>query len=527
MAARVAWLLRVNRVLSSNQEWARASVFAAAFRGGSYPKGASESTISRWETARGRASYLTIRRYEELLELSPGQLIAIADTIYRYAAPAAAGPPVLSRGEAPPAGSPAQARLEEMLERALSSEPMSGWHWDELTGQISTMPSLLIVPSRFWFDVATRLLEEMIVADGLPWMQRFEAFNRLLGHPTGQQAAVAACVSLVGDPANQVFIEPVSVLDGSAHPDANRFVLGQLTRPTNERTRYGALLACVRKVRYGHFTQAQLSGLVPAVSELLQNPESFADAAALGVELLRRMPAGLRTGAETGLRRALADDRHLHDVLSAGRLAARSTSAVVVRRIVAAAAAELSRHAPGLTDNLLPVLVDEMLYAPVLDVRLYASMLIRATPYAPAVAGALGAELNRPAVDGTLAASLLWGVRVIGGVDQRPIVERLILAPGVSPEVSEAAAQTIGHVGGASSDHFYLSAISQHSRSWRSHRARHSAAALTSLVYALGIAQNLRLLARVREDAEAPAPVRAAAGWWLSRPTRVYASARR
>jgi hypothetical protein len=45
-------------------------------------------------------------------------------------------------------------------------------------------------------------------------------------------------------------------------------------------------------------------------------------------------------------------------------------------------------------------------------------------------------------------------------------------------------------------------------------------------VYGLGITRNLRLLARVRDDEEAPDPVRASARWWLDRSTRVYASVR-
>ena len=60
-------------------------------------------------------------------------------------------------------------------------------------------------------DLATRLLGEMIASDGLAWMQRCEAMHRLLGHPVGQAAAVAACASLIADPSNQVFIETMVV----------------------------------------------------------------------------------------------------------------------------------------------------------------------------------------------------------------------------------------------------------------------------------------------------------------------------
>jgi hypothetical protein len=528
MSVRVAWLLRVNRLLSDSPEWTRTATFAAAFHGGCYPRTVSESTVSRWETGVGRATYLTVRRYEELLALTPGLLVAAADISYRYAAPVAVGPPTLARGDPPDPGSPGYRRMEELLERALSGAEMSGSLWDELTGYLAGVPSLVILPSRCWTDLAGRLLDELIVSDGLVWMQRSEAMNRLLGHPVGQPAAVAACVSLVSDPTNQVFVEPISVLDASGHVDAGRRVLHELVRPINERTRYGALLACIRKVRFGHFNPDQLGTLIPVVTQMLEDRDSYADAGALGVEVVRRLPSGLRADADAGLRRALGGDRTLQEVLAAGRLAATATSRVVVERIVRSVAAGLGRDIPGFSDDVLPVLIDEMLYAPILDVRLYAAMLVYASPYRAAVAAAFATELAKPHVvaDATLAVSLLGGLRAIGGAEQRPLVERLILAPGIAADVSGAAASSIGHVGGLSPDRFWLTAIALHGRAWRRHRVRPAAAALTDLVYGLGMSRNLKLLARVRDDEEVPAPVRGAARWWLNRPATVYASVR-
>ncbi len=90
---------------------------------------------------------------------------------------------------------------------------MSGWEWDELTGVMASLPSLVIIPRSLWTDLAGRLLEEMIISDGLPWMQRFEMISRLLGHPAGRKAAVNVCVSHIADPSNEVFVEPISMLD--------------------------------------------------------------------------------------------------------------------------------------------------------------------------------------------------------------------------------------------------------------------------------------------------------------------------
>jgi hypothetical protein len=48
---------------------------------------------------------------------------------------------------------------------------------------------------------------------------------------------------------------------------------------------------------------------------------------------------------------------------------------------------------------MLATLVDEMLYSPVSDVRLYAAVAIQATPYRGPVAAALGTELSRIAAN--------------------------------------------------------------------------------------------------------------------------------
>jgi hypothetical protein len=231
---------------------------------------------------------------------------------------------------------------------------------------------------------------------------------------------------------------------------------------------------------------------------------------------------------DRGLRRALAGDRTLSEVMGAGRLAATATSGVVVDRIVRTAVADLAARAPGFVDELLPVLVDEMLYAPVLDIRLNASMLVRATPYGPVIACGAATELTKPGAlaDPTLATSLLWALRVLGEPEQRPLIERLVLASGLPTEVSVAALESVAHIAGHSTDRFWLTAIALHNRAWRRHRSPSSVAALTGLVYALGIAANLRLLRHMRDDREGPGPVRAAAAWWLARSTRVFASVR-
>src|SRR5206468_334719 len=85
-------------------------------------------------------------------------------------------------------------------------------------------------------------------------------------------------------------------------------------------------------------------------------------------------------------------------------------------RIVAAALASVDREIPRFDDVMLPVLVEQALRDPVPDVRLYAAMLLAATPYRDAVADATVTELGRPAVlgDPVLGPRLLECLRVTG-----------------------------------------------------------------------------------------------------------------
>jgi hypothetical protein len=519
----VAWLLRANRVLGADRTLATMSNFATAFAGGGFAGGVSDSTVSRWETGAVRVPFSAVRRYEDLLRLPAGQLVSVADTVYRYAAPTLATAPTLTRTD--PAGTDdaqAQARLDALLERALSSEPVTGWHWDELTSQLLAVPRFFL-QSRTWTELSNRLLQETVVADGIAWMQRFEALTRLLSHPASRRYAVDACVRLVHDEGNQAFVEAISVLDSTSHPDAASFLLEQLRHPVNERARYGALLGCVRKVRYGHFNDAQLGELAKAVLEVMRDPDSDVAAGPVAAELLRHLPDERQHGVATELRRALAADRMLQQVHGGGRMLDRATSDVVLERVVSSVATSVG-HDAVFTDDVIGLLVEEMLFAPVLDVRFNAGLLIWASPYCAPVASAVAAEITRSgvAVDSRLTVCLLAAMRILGGSAQRPLIERLVLASGLSPQVSLAAVHCLGHVGGHSSDAFWLNALDRYGERWRRYGDANSSEALGSLVYGLGIARNHQLLRRVRDDRSAPVPVRAAGAWWLARPERLF-----
>lgn len=522
---RVGWLLRVNRLYGPTGRWLRLADFARAFQGGCWPERTSVYQISRWETAAVRVPYLAIRRYEELLDLPSHRLVALIDSIYRYAASTGDASPVLTRAPDRPA---APDRLTELVDLAASSTALlTGVEWDELTRRLAAVPEVVISPQRVWADIAERLLAETIVADGLAWMQRYEALSRLLAHPVGQQAAVAACASLAADRTNQVFIETVSALDASDHPDANRHVLRQLAHPTNDRAQFGALLASVRKLRFGHFTEAQLPRLVAVIHELSFDSNRRGDIQPLAVELLRRLSDRMPAASRNRLRGLVADPT-LHQVLRAGRLADGEASRRLVDRLSNTAVALMPGEPPPFRDEVLPVLVDEMLFSPVFDVRMYAAIAVSGTPYRQPLAAGLAAELNgRTVLADPVAPAMIEALRLVGGAEQRAVIERLTTASGVHGSITVAAAQAIGHVGGRSDDRFWRTAVAYHAELWRRTGQPTNEAALNGLTYGLGMTRNPALLRLLRADDRMPQPVRAAATWWLNVPDVVYASANR
>lgn len=525
-AQRAAWLLRVNRIFGANGQFAKGAVFAAAFSGGCWPGTADPSKISRWETGSIHVPYLAARRYEELLGLHPCLLTSTIDTICRYSS--AHGDFFVSGRSQGQDQDAVLDRLETAVDKALSGGLMTGADWDVLNGALDAEPRVVLVPRSAWADICGRLLSEMVIADGLAWTLRFETLNRLLAHPLSQRAAIDACASLGADRTSQVVVEAVSALDGSAHRDASRHVLSQLKNPVSDPAFYGALLACVRKIRYAHFDDDELRVIGTVITELLAGPRRHDDAQALAAELSRQFPVGLQATAGRQGRRQTAVVGAVEQVLINGRLATAGTQ-VLVDRITRSVTARMRDCPAGFRDEVLPGLIDEILFSPVLDVRLYTAILVRATPYRDPLARVLAAEIARPGTIGNaeLATTIVGCLRIIGGSRERPVIEQLILPAGIPDSVTVAAAHAIGHIGGNSEDPYWAKAISHHSRLWDRRGSATAEAVLRDLIYALGMSRNETMLGSIQADASLPAPVRSAAFWWLALPRKLYESAQR
>jgi hypothetical protein len=523
---RIAWLLRINRLYGNDQQWLASSTFAKAFQGGCWPDEVTASRISRWETASVRAPYRAIRRYEELLALAPNTLVSVVDGLYRFHT-AAIGPSPLDRHVLTADEGGAERRVEELVERVCFAETATASEWDELTTYVAALPSLVLIPRSRWDEIAQRLLLETIVSTGAAWLSRYEAFCRLMGHPRGQHAAIAACMALVADRTNLVFVETVCTLEGSRHPDAGAHVIAQLTQPTNEQAFYGALLACVRKTKFNHFTAAQRGELAHLLqSIMIDDPYRYEEVRTVAAQLYRQVAGEVGTSFEVSLRRAARADPAVEEVLSTGRLLEDRRAAIIVSRVVDRALAMRPHDGGGYHDGILANLVTDLLFHPVLDARLYAGLLIGASPYAPLLASSLASELTSASAvlsNVNLSRCVFGALRMFGGPAQRPIVERYVLETPLAP-VAEAATFAIGHIGGASGDAFWRRAVDRATQAYERRPTPTNLRALSNLVYALGIARNDTMLGSLRRD-ESSAVVRSAAAWWMNLPRRVYEGA--
>ncbi|MGW4492396.1 XRE family transcriptional regulator [Streptomyces sp. NPDC004376] len=503
---RVAWLLRVNRLLGQDTALRSLPGFAAAFRGGAYAREVSVSTVSRWETGVTPVPWAAVRRYEELLGLPRNLLTATARTVWRYLAPG----PVLDTA---PAG-PAARDLEDLLEQAVSDDVMSGDDWDQLAEGICVRPDVVLMPSGTWYRLAERLVEEMVIADGLPWLLRFESLNRLLNHPRGARTVIAACAELAAGRARLTAVEIVCALDNCGHPDAAARVLAELTSPSGRLAHRGAVMACFRKVSYRHFDPGQVRLLTRALRDI-------EDSGPVGdqVEPLRRHVAA-------------AHPEHHRALL--GRTPARAAPPgavpasleAAVRRVTARVRSVEPDGAGG--TGVLSALVGEALTSPVFDVRLYAAFLLAATPYRAALADACAAELARPAAirDEEVAVPLLEALRVVGDQRHRALLQTLAVRPGVPRGTAYAAVRALGHVdAGHATDAFLREAVALHQATWLRGRDPVTAATLVSLVYALGMGARDDLLTEVRVRPDTLPEARTAADRWLGIAGHLRASA--
>lgn len=505
----VAWLLRVNRIYGPDEHLAVASRFVQALADSPRDIAASESQVSRWERAAVRVSHAVICRYEQVLGLVPGRLAAVADSLYRERL-GRLGPSVLKRESS--ADTPAvRDQLSELCERAFGGDPFSGQDWDTLTDLLWTIP-VLLHPRQLWNQLTERLLAEMLISEGLAWLSRCEAVNRLLGHPHGAAPVIDACASIIGDRRSQVLIEPMVLLELTPDRSAADQLLRQISSPTSPHAMRAAWCAVAEKSERGHFDAVQSQTLARAALDMLQDNESDFASRTGAAETLRHL--GPRLGPALGRRvdQAANRDAAAGHVLRSGTTSAKELTTSVAERLSNATLRNMPREILR-RDPMLEQLITDMVFHPQCSRRVLAAQTIAATPYRTPLAQALGHELNGRAglTEVAVASAFVQALAHLGGPREAGLVQRLALTSGLPAAVTEAAARTVGHLPGDAA--FWSRAVARLVRPRAELPANHAKA----LVYSLGTAGRRAELVDLAAQANIHSDVQVAATWWLDR----------
>lgn len=506
MRQRLGWLVRVNRRYGQPR-FPSLGELARAFAHAGRPV-PSTSALSRWETGVTVLTHDRIADYERALHLPTHSLTAVADVCVRYASATTGSHLLLART------SPDTRTLDDLLAAATTDGVMTGAQWQNLTAMLAAAPHTVLSPRSLWAQLTHRLTVEANIADGINWLLRCEALNRLVAHPAGQETAIAAVGDLALDRSVHSMAGTVSSLEATGHRGANDLLMRQIRDPITDRIFYGALLASVRKVRDGHFTRAQLMRMVGPLIETAGDSMASVDVRALARILIGAMPVDVRSRVR---------GHRLPDVEP-------SAGESIVDRVCATTWARLGADPDSGDDAVLREIVEEMVHHPLFDVRLYATFLLYSTPFRLPLAAASALELRRALArrDVAQVVRLVELLRVLGGPAERVMVEQMMLNDGLDVRIRMCTASALAHLGGYSAVEFFEAAIRGSVRKWHaSGRGPGEAAVLQWLVYALGMSGMTALLQTIRRTTDLPSATTTAARWWLSLPAHITDSARR
>ncbi|MFI2652507.1 hypothetical protein [Micromonospora fulviviridis] len=466
-----------------------------------------------------------LRRYEDLLALPELSLVTASDAVHRFYGDIHQ-PSWHDDRDTNPRPSPMPMRWHDLLARARVPYAMTGSSWAELTDEIGRRPDLVLHPPTLWDDVCQNLISELVLAEGRQWLLRQEAMCRLLEHADAGPPAVRACVALAEDPMVPVFITPLSLLDVTTEPGANRYILDQLGSPHNELAHQGALLATIRKLRAGHFrTDSEWQQLTASAQDLAADPGPDPAVRSLGGELFAGLARALprRDGS---LQRSAA--RHV------GRQSViwpdLSPAAAAMVKDVVDRARSLLPVEPTDDDSVLAALIAEAMHSPNSDQRLYAVMLIAATPYRRPVATAVLTVARRRLRewDPPLIASALRVLTLLKTPDHQELVYRLLTDPAVSPPLRHAAASATPHWSARMDIRRWQHVLAVQRQRTKLAPSTLDVGILRALTYGVATDGHHELLRDIEagpEDPPFPALARIVAHWWLRLPPQLLQAA--
>lgn len=418
--ARIAWLLRINRLADPTTR------SAAAFADKLRQSGTviSETVISRIETARMPAPDNVLTAYEKALGRQIGEFTCMAHALRRTAV----GPfdTAIERDRIA-----LRDQLDD-LDGRIDSHAMRGGDWLTMA-DLLTHRDGVILPKRIREEWLMSLLREMMRSTGAAYITRFESLSRLIADPLTRHHLADLVMTTVEEPGAQAVIDACSLL-GEAHDERLFDLTLQLLTSEHEGSRRGAVTALAQRVVLGAFSGEEIDRVNQTLVDLaLADPEGNRDLVwSVAQRISMQMTQQIASIVDPPLARDTAGSHiqspaHLGDYL-------------------AACAAE-----SGLVnDKMLDRLLREALSPDFTERRHHSLLALRASPYRRVVATV--AERIMVAENQTIprqAAGLVLGYLALD--DQQQALTTALASP--FSDVRASALQALAHSAGVPEDY--------------------------------------------------------------------------
>jgi hypothetical protein len=427
------WVLRNARLHAPDRGLRSAAGFA---QGAGRAEPVHRAQVGRWERGGVEVTRALVRRYETVLELPEGLLLSAIDLFSR------SREPIRSAATLPARQAPDVDATLELLERALSTERMSGVDWDRLSDAIGRMPHVLVRPAD-WEALFRRLLEESSLSLQLDYTQRTEALARLTGHPRSGPVVAAMAREVTARPDAQFYNDTLSLLQFTDHPDVLSVVLGQLRDPTNTSSLRGCLIALTTLVRSRSIPASVREEIAHLAVRHLRDPAQPYHVHRGAANVIRAL--GLRnTRLETVL--TAQDRRAAASIVRDGRAIGVQAVRDAQRRIRAALEEDDELEA-GASEPVLTALVETALVMTNEEDRSNALAILMISPQAPIIGQVHARAFAEAWRQGDLVGAQ-ESLTVLMFVAQEPdldLFERVALGRETQPEVSMGAGYVVGN----------------------------------------------------------------------------------
>lgn len=527
LASYIQWVLRNARAHAADPALRTAAGFAAG--GGRAPQ-VHRAQVGRWESGAVEVTYDLVRRYETVLGLPEAQLLCAIDYFSRQEQRVRATPTLY------PHGLPDLTETLELLERALSNDPMTGHDWDRLSGNLGRTPGALI-RSGDWEHLIRRCVAEVGSSLHLEFTLRDEAAMRLAGHPRSADVVARIADEALSDPSAQLYSDLAGLIQYANSRAGLAVLVKHLRAPVNDDALWAALFSMTTLLRAGQVPGDVAREAAGLSLEHLRDPGRSFRVQRAAATILRTLDLPGRNRLVFGLTPAAR--RFAASIILEGRALDREAHAGVSKRVRRALAEDHAMREP--VDAVLAGLIATALGESHETSRSNALAILMLSPQGRVVGRAYAAELARAqAADERVPSHeclsvLTWLIQP----GDLAVPSDLACSADAEPELAAAAGIVVGNSAEPlgpeheARDLRLLAAALELARSSTDGPGGADLAALRyrwrGLAYALAMRGRYDLLARVHEavpGGDAPAGLaRATVRWWLDLPEHLRPAA--